>query len=87
MSAIPKIIHYCWFGGNPLPKAHQNYIDTWKKFCPDFEIREWNEKSSARILKFGSGMRVIFIQSGLKTDTFRKHFRQSNGRLSQTMQD
>ena len=45
MSAIPKIIHYCWFGGNPLPKAHQNYIDTWKKFCPDFEIREWNESN------------------------------------------
>lgn len=42
---IPKIIHYCWFGGNPLPQDVQKYIDTWKKFCPDYEIKEWNEQN------------------------------------------
>lgn len=42
---IPKKIHYCWFGGNPLPKDVQKYIDTWKKFCPDYEIKEWNEQN------------------------------------------
>lgn len=40
---IPKIIHYCWFGGNPLPEDVKRYIATWKRFCPDYEIREWNE--------------------------------------------
>ena len=40
---IPKIIHYCWFGGNPLPEDAKRYIATWKKYCPDYEIREWNE--------------------------------------------
>ena len=40
---IPKIIHYCWFGGNPLPQDACNYIETWKKYCPDYEIYEWNE--------------------------------------------
>lgn len=42
---IPKKIHYCWFGGNPLPKDVQKYIETWKKFCPDYEIKEWNEQN------------------------------------------
>lgn len=42
---IPKIIHYCWFGGNPLPKAAQKCIDSWKKYCPDYEIIEWNESN------------------------------------------
>ncbi len=42
---IPKIIHYCWFGGNPLPKSAQKCIASWKKFFPDYEIREWNESN------------------------------------------
>ena len=40
---IPKIIHYCWFGGKPFPSAVQKCIDSWKKYLPDYEIREWNE--------------------------------------------
>lgn len=42
--AIPKIIHYCWFGGAPKPESVLKCIDSWKKYCPDFEIREWTEK-------------------------------------------
>ena len=41
--SIPKIIHYCWFGGNPKPELAEKCIKSWKKFCPDYEIREWNE--------------------------------------------
>lgn len=41
--AIPKIIHYCWFGGNPKPKLAEKCIKSWKKYCPDYEIVEWNE--------------------------------------------
>lgn len=40
---IPKIIHYCWFGRNPLPDLAIKCIDSWKKFFPDYEIKEWNE--------------------------------------------
>lgn len=42
---IPKIIHYCWFGGNPLPKSAEKCIKSWKKYCPDYEIIEWNESN------------------------------------------
>lgn len=40
---IPKIIHYCWFGGKPLPEFAKKCIDSWRKFLPDYEIKEWNE--------------------------------------------
>ena len=40
---IPKIIHYCWFGGNPLDKLGQKCLDSWKQYFPDYEIKEWNE--------------------------------------------
>ena len=40
---IPKIIHYCWFGRNPLPESAIKCINSWKKFFPDYEIKEWNE--------------------------------------------
>lgn len=40
---IPKVIHYCWFGRNPLPKLAQKCIASWRKFFPDYEIKEWNE--------------------------------------------
>ena len=40
---IPKIIHYCWFGHNPLSPLAQKCIASWRKFFPDYEIKEWNE--------------------------------------------
>jgi len=40
---IPKIIHYIWFGGNPLPDDALRCIESWKKYCPDYEVKEWNE--------------------------------------------
>lgn len=43
--SIPKIIHYCWFGGNDLPESAKKCIDSWKKNCPDYEIKCWNEES------------------------------------------
>jgi len=42
---IPKIIHYCWFGETPLPEKAQKCVASWKKYCPDYEIREWNESN------------------------------------------
>ena len=40
---IPKIIHYCWVGNAPKPESVLYCIESWKKFCPDYVIREWNE--------------------------------------------
>lgn len=40
---IPKTIHYCWFGKNPKSEEIKSCIASWKKTCPDFTIKEWNE--------------------------------------------
>ena len=42
---IPKKIHYCWFGGNPLPDDAKKCIESWKKYCPDYEIIRWDESN------------------------------------------
>lgn len=42
---IPKVIHYCWFGGNPLPEFAVKCINSWRKYMPDYEIKEWNESN------------------------------------------
>ncbi len=42
---IPKVIHYCWFGGKKIPKEYQYYISSWKRKCPDYRIVEWNESN------------------------------------------
>lgn len=40
---IPKVIHYCWFGRNKKPELVQRCIASWRQYCPDYEIIEWNE--------------------------------------------
>lgn len=42
---IPPIIHYCWFGPNPKSELAKKCIESWKKYCPDYELREWNENN------------------------------------------
>ncbi len=42
---IPKIIHYCWFSGKPIPGNLQRCIDSWKEKCPDYEIICWSESN------------------------------------------
>lgn len=42
---IPKVIHYCWFGKGEMPKQFRDNIETWKKYCPDYEIRRWDENN------------------------------------------
>lgn len=42
---IPKIIHYCWFGNSEKPKIINDCIESWRKYCPEYEIIEWNESN------------------------------------------
>ncbi len=42
---MKKIIHYCWFGGKKIPRKVRKCINTWKKFLPDYEIKQWNENN------------------------------------------
>lgn len=42
---IPKIIHYCWFGGKPLDALGKKCLRSWKKHFPDYEIIRWDESN------------------------------------------
>lgn len=82
---IPKVIHYCWFGRNSLPDEYKVYMESWKKFCPDYEIKEWNEDNfdvnvnqyckeayDAKQWAFVSDyarLKIIYEQGGIYLDT------------------
>lgn len=42
---IPKIIHYCWFGGGEMPPVAYKCIESWRRFLPDYEIKRWDESN------------------------------------------
>lgn len=42
---IPKKLHYMWFGGKSLPESLEKCLESWRKYCPDYEIMEWNESN------------------------------------------
>ena len=52
---IPKIIHYCWFGHNPLPPLAQQCIASWRRFLPGYEIWQWREKGLSPALTTREG--------------------------------
>ncbi|MGE6552400.1 glycosyltransferase family 32 protein [Bacillus mycoides] len=43
MESIPRIVHYCWFGGKEKPDIVKRCIDSWNEILSEYEIREWNE--------------------------------------------
>lgn len=47
---LPKIIHYCWIGGAPLPELAEQCIASWHKYMPEWEYREWTEASITQAL-------------------------------------
>lgn len=42
---IPKVIHYAWFGGKELSPKNRRCIESWKRYCPDYEIKRWDESN------------------------------------------
>ena len=42
---IPKIIHYCWFGKNEKPAIFKDCLTSWKKYLPEYTLKEWNEEN------------------------------------------
>ncbi len=75
---IPKIIHYCWFGGNELPEKAKKCIESWQKFCPDYEIKRWSEDNyqfdSIRFLqKAAADGKWSFVTDYVRLDVVYQH--------------
>lgn len=43
---IPKIIHYCWYGGNEMNDVAKKCIESWKNYCPDYKFICWDETNT-----------------------------------------
>lgn len=75
---IPKIIHYCWFGGNPLPDDAIKCIKSWKKYFPDYKIKEWNEhnyklNSCAYVKEAYNAKKWAFVSDYARFDILYKY--------------
>lgn len=82
---IPPVIHYCWFGGKELPDLYKRCIESWYKFCPDYEIKRWDEsncdidenlyaKQAYEAKKYGFvpdyfRLKIIYENGGIYLDT------------------
>lgn len=82
---IPKKIHYCWVGGAPIPDKYRYYMESWYKYCPDYEIIEWNEnnydftknlymKQAYEMRKWGfvpdyARLDIVYREGGIYLDT------------------
>lgn len=42
---IPKIIHYVWIGGAPLPELAERCMASWKRHMPEWEYMRWDESN------------------------------------------
>ena len=73
-----KVIHYCWFGNNPLGVKEQKCIASWKKFFPDFEIKEWNEtnfdvKCNAYVEQAYNNKKYAFVSDYVRFEILHKY--------------
>lgn len=82
---IPKKIHYCWFGGKEIPDRLKIYMETWGRFCPDYDIIRWDESNydisknqymyeAYRVGKYGfvpdyARLDIIYNHGGIYLDT------------------
>lgn len=82
---IPPVIHYCWFGDQPIPDRYKRFMESWKKYCPDYEIVEWNEsncdigeidyaREAYEVHKYGFvpdyyRLKIIYENGGIYLDT------------------
>lgn len=75
---VPKIIHYCWFGGKPLPPLARKCIASWRKFLPEYEIKEWNESNfDVNIIPYTreayAARKYAFVSDYARFDILYKH--------------
>lgn len=75
---IPKKIHYCWFGNNPIPDQYKIWMESWKTFCPDYEIIRWDEsnyniKKNAYIYEAYQCKKWGFVSDYARLDIIYEH--------------
>lgn len=75
---IPKLIHYCWFGNNPIPEHCLKWMETWKKHCPDYDIVRWDESNydvaqNAYMYEAYQAQKWAFVSDYARVDIVYRH--------------
>lgn len=75
---IPKRLHYCWFGKEEIPDAYKRNIESWHKFCPDYEIIRWDESnydlnSSEYSKQAYEANKWVFVSDYARVDILKQH--------------
>ena len=42
---IPKVIHYCWFSGDPYPSLIKKCLNSWEKVLIGYTFKKWDASS------------------------------------------
>jgi len=48
---IPKLIHQCWFGDEPIPVQFQAWAAKWRELHPDWDYHLWTHETARPMLK------------------------------------
>ncbi|SDB06721.1 glycosyltransferase family 32 protein [Eubacterium oxidoreducens] len=75
---IPKIVHYCWFGGNEMPDKVKRCMDSWHENLPDYQFIEWNEKnfdvySSAYVKEAYENKKYAFVSDVARAQALKEY--------------
>ena len=75
---IPQVIHYCWFGGAPLPAYAERCIASWRRHFPGWEIRRWDESNyDVRATPYTSeaynARKYAFVSDYARFDILHRH--------------
>lgn len=75
---IPKVIHYCWFGGGPLNELSRRCVASWKKFCPDYQLVRWDESNydigkNEYIRRAAEAKKWAFVSDYARLDIVYRH--------------
>jgi len=75
---IPRVLHYIWLGGKPLPKQLQTNVDNWQRLMPDYRLVRWDEGNydvgahpwAAQMHREG---RFAFVSDLVRLDVLHQH--------------
>lgn len=76
---IPKKLHYIWFWKWEKPKNFSYFLNSWEKYCPDYEIIEWNEdnydiKKNPYLYKYYTNKDFAFASDYARFDILYKEW-------------
>jgi mannosyltransferase OCH1-like enzyme len=97
---IPRVIHYCWYGGRPMSELGESCMATWRAHMPDYAVERWDESRLDRSIPYVDiayrerrfafvadyvRLQALYAQGGLYFDTDIEVIRPFDALLGQSL--